>query len=207
MFDQRLFAALFFGFIVATVVGTLSHELGHYLTARLQGYEASLSFAYTHIAIPSPAPDASRTAHDYFLFTCAGPLQTLLTGTIGSLLLILNRRSIQAADKLSPGQWILVFLSLFWLREPANLAMLICKYIMTGEIPGEGDEIEIARYLDLPAVSILISCALIGLIICVVVVFRFIPYKQRLTFLLAAFTGSLTGYVFWLMLFGKYILP
>lgn len=46
-----------------------------------------------------------------------------------------------------------------------------------------------------------------GIVILAVVIFKFIPIKQRLTFMAAGLVGGVTGFVFWLILFGKIIMP
>jgi hypothetical protein len=48
-FDLRLFVLLALGFIAFTVIGTVSHECGHYLAARCLGYKASLHYGSTSI--------------------------------------------------------------------------------------------------------------------------------------------------------------
>ena len=43
-----LFVKLFIAFIAATIIGTITHELGHYLVAKSFGYPASINYASTH---------------------------------------------------------------------------------------------------------------------------------------------------------------
>jgi hypothetical protein len=52
---------------------------------------------------------------------------------------------------------------------------------------------------------ILAGC--IGLIVLAIVVFKFIPKQQRLTFLIAGLLGGMSGSYLWMDLIGKYILP
>jgi hypothetical protein len=47
-FDLKLCIALIFTFIAMTVIGTVSHELGHYSAARLLGYEACIDYRSAH---------------------------------------------------------------------------------------------------------------------------------------------------------------
>ncbi|WP_430401706.1 hypothetical protein [Fluviicola sp.] len=131
----------------------------------------------------------------------------MLTGTIGCVLLVLNRKKIQSADKLSFKQWVLVFLSLFWLRQVTNSVTWLGGYLINGAFSQESDELKIAAYLGLPVWSILIFTATLGFLILVLVIFKFIPSKQRLIFMISGLTGGITGYLFWLVLFGKYIMP
>lgn len=171
-FDFRLFVLLAIGFIAFTVIGTVSHESGHYLMAKCFGYEANI-----------------------------------LTGTIGLIILILLRKRYFSAERLSFGLWLLIFITLFWLRQTANFFIVLPMSIIHGSINGHGDEFGLARYFHLPVWSILTFSTLIGIVILAVVIFKFIPIKQRLTFMAAGLVGGVTGFVFWLILFGKIIMP
>jgi fatty acid desaturase len=46
-FNKKLFIALTLGFILTTIVGTITHECGHYLAAKYYGYNASINYAAT----------------------------------------------------------------------------------------------------------------------------------------------------------------
>jgi len=234
-FDFRLFVLLAIGFIAFTVIGTVSHESGHYLMAKCFGYEAKIHYASTGIRdnqkdwlffksvwqkYPSqirsnqPFPEKERfekirAEHKRagFWLTAGGPLQTMLTGTIGLIILILLRKRYFSAERLSFGLWLLIFITLFWLRQTANFFIVLPMSIIHGSINGHGDEFGLARYFHLPVWSILTFSALIGIVILAVVIFKFIPIKQRLTFMAAGLVGGVTGFVFWLILFGKIIMP
>ena len=43
-FDYKLFILLTLTFIIMTVIGTLTHELGHYSVSKYLGYEASINY-------------------------------------------------------------------------------------------------------------------------------------------------------------------
>ncbi len=198
----KLFIQLVLAFIAFTILGTLTHELGHFLVGEWLGYDMKINYAATHIQ-----DNSLESPRKLFLVTLGGPIQTLLTGTIGCVLLFLNRKNFQSADKLSLKQWILVFVSLFWLRQLTNLVTWLGGYLINGEFNQGGDELRIAYYLGLPDWSILTLTALIGSLILALVVFKFVPSKQRLTFIFSGLTGGIAGYLFWLVFFGKYILP
>lgn len=205
IFDKRLFTGLFFVFIAATVVGTISHEFGHYLVAKWLGYTAKMSYASTYW-IPVNATAQSLPENSFYI-TLGGPVQTMLTGTIGLLLLFIHRRSFISIDKLSTGQWVMIFLSLFWLRQAANLVTCLYGYFVAGQFSLRGDELQIANYLYLPNWTILIVTAVIGALVLAVIIFKFIPVKQRFTFIISGLAGGIAGYTFWIILFGKYIMP
>ncbi|WP_312075913.1 hypothetical protein [Chryseobacterium sp.] len=46
-FDFKLFLILAFTFIIMTVVGTLTHEMGHYAVAKYFGYNARIDYQST----------------------------------------------------------------------------------------------------------------------------------------------------------------
>jgi hypothetical protein len=82
--NKRLLFILSFSFVIVIVAGTLLHELGHYMASRLMGFNAQISYAFTRL-LPSGKYMSLR---QLYWFTIAGPLQTMLTGTIGLLLLL-----------------------------------------------------------------------------------------------------------------------
>jgi len=121
-FYPKLFLAVFLAFVAFTVIGTLSHEGGHYLVARGFGYSPSIHYGYMMsgenkvyeeaMAIRARHKKAITSGLDYpekerfdelavkaknqgFWITLGGPLQTMLTGTIG-LFLVLWRKSKKA---------------------------------------------------------------------------------------------------------------
>jgi hypothetical protein len=201
--DMRLFIWLFLSFIGATVVGTLTHELGHYVVAEFLGYDADIHFGATGIV---KAPVDGKPS-DGIWITSGGPIQTMLTGTIGLILIFIYRKSFSLSNVLSGWQWVLVFLALFWLRQTANLATWIGGYLLRGNFSGRGDEIRLAKYLGLPNWPILSLTGLIGLVVLTIIIFKVVPVKQRLTFIVSGFLGGIVGYILWLEILGKVIIP
>ena len=199
LIDQRLFLRLFVAFICATIVGTLSHEFGHYLVAQFLNVEATIHYKYT-LSRPS-------NAFEYILITTGGPAQTLLTGTTGLILLFVNRNSFRPEIVLTIWQWLMIFISLFWLRPTANFALWIGSSLIPCGKPFHGDELKLANYYQWPEWALIFLTALIGVLVLATIILKFIPQKHRLTFLIAGLTGGITGYFLWLELFGKYILP
>jgi hypothetical protein len=203
--DIRLFIALFFAFIAATVIGTVAHECGHYLVAKYLGYDAEISYAYSDWQ--PTVINLDKIERDNLYILLGGPVQTLLTGTTGFILLLFSRHSFTATSRLSARQWAIIFLSLFWLRPTANMVIWVGAYLLTGYFSSKGDEIGIANYLELPNWTIACFTAVIGAIILAIVVFKFIPQKQRFTFIISGLAGGVTGYLLWIVWFGKYIMP
>jgi len=233
-FDKKTFIFLFLGFIVSTIVGTLSHEFGHYSVAKLMGYEARIHYGMTsyydlqnkslldssyskyiyQIKSNKDFPDKAKflsvmakNSTNGFWIILAGPMQTILTGTIGLIFLVIFRKRYSKVDKLSTGGWLLVFLALFWLRELANLFTTICILIMTGKISTHGDEIILAIDFDLPILTISIGTGIISALVLLFVIFKIITQRQRLTFILAGLFGGVTGFVLWLKTLGPILMP
>jgi len=225
---------LSFGFITFTIIGTVSHESGHYIVAKCLGYEAKINYAsswyydknneaflHSHwnlysekIRLDQDFPDKERwdrlkfkQQSDSFWITLGGAMQTMLTGTVGLLFLVFFRKRYYSATELSFLLWFLAFISLFWLRQAANFFVGTTKFLVHGSISSHSDEFVLARRLNIPEWTISTITASIALLILAVVIFKFIPIKQRLTFMLAGIVGGVSGYLLWLIYFGKIILP
>jgi hypothetical protein len=123
------------------LVGVLSHEFGHIAVARWLGYETELHYASMSIDYknevyasrcgmpPASAPEnveayaeCRRRAErsDGLLIRLGGPLQTMLTGTVGLIWLLWDRRKRTAADPLGRAGWCAALLALFWGRQVFN---------------------------------------------------------------------------------------
>lgn len=233
-FDKRLFILLGFAFIIATVAGTLSHELGHCIVAKSKGYKATvhyasmnwydaessgyLDFIYSQhekqieegASFPGKEKYDQLTrkySNDSLWITLGGPLQTLLTGTIGLLLLFVWKNSYKSRHELGPRQWALIFITLFWLRQTANLVVWFAAFLLTKEFSYRGDEIRLSLQLGLPFWLLTTVTGGIGIIILCIVIFKFIPKTQRFTFILSGIVGGTAGYILWLYLLGPVLMP
>lgn len=232
-FDSKLFLILTFTFIIMTVVGTLSHELGHYAVAEYLGYDARIDYQSMHtdnnpkrkyldstykkypyeiknnLNFPEKEKfDIKRKEYrnDRIKILAGGPLQTMVTGTFGFVLLLIYHKKLFSFNKTSFTGWLLIFCSLFWLRQSANSFGWTLDYILTGEKSMRGDELRLARFLDLNIWTIHGITGIIGLIV-LFIVLRLLPKNQILTFLSAGLTGGCLGDYLWLIKFGQYILP
>jgi hypothetical protein len=202
--NAKLFFTLFTGFVAATIIGTVSHESGHYIAAKFLGLNAHIGYAYTRYF---PTDNQHCLTHkERFLFTIGGPILTLIAGTIGLFLIIFKRKSFKK-DKLTIYQWLMIFLSMFWLRQSANLIMGLIYRLFYRCGTSHSDEIRIDFYLNLPYETVSVITGLIGFIILAYITFWLVPKKQRLTFLAAGLTGGISGFVLWIVYFGKYIMP
>jgi hypothetical protein len=211
---------------MATIIGTLSHESGHYVVAKNMGYKANIHYASVSSALSDSINDITfqyrkqieegsyfpdkekyeRFRRNSLLISIGGPLQTLLTGTIGLILLFAWKKSFKTTQKLTAGQWFIIFITLFWLRQTANLVVWLGTFLLTKRF-SYSDEIGIARTLGLPFWSLIVITGIIGIIVLYTVIFKFIPKPQRLTFILSGMAGGVAGYILWLYLLGPVLLP
>ena len=206
--NKKLFLYLTLTFILATVVGTLSHEFGHYIVAKSLGYDADIHYAFTTWdRDDSDALTDSTDSNNIFYILIGGPIQTMLTGSIGLLLLYVFRQSFQGAKQLSLKQWAILFISLFWLRQTANFVVWISKFLLTGNFSTRSDEVKLAKYLHIPIWTITSATAIVGVGVLLVILTKFIPRQQRRLFILAGLVGGIIGYILWLNLLGKMIMP
>lgn len=227
---------LFLGFVVFTIIGTLSHEMGHIAMAKLQGFETSLHYGYMQYDIGSFPSDIEGVALEYkdeiskgldfpkknrweevrkerqmqrFWVSLGGPLQTVLFGTIGCILLFIKRKRLQEKG-LKLLDWIFVFLALFWLREWFNPVYGLASGIIDGDYTpfnGRSDELRLARTLGWWEGSISLPLALIAFVIALWVIFKMIPKVARFTFIISGLFGGVFGFFFWLEGIGPILLP
>ncbi|CAD7810151.1 hypothetical protein CHRY9390_02130 [Chryseobacterium aquaeductus] len=202
--ELRLLLFLIIAFIFTTAIGTVSHEYGHFVAAKFRGINMQIHYAYTSYIYDGNLRGADN--FDKFIVTLGGPIQTMLTGTLGLILLFIFQKN-QKACTLNFKHWFCIFLSLFWLRQTANFTMWMIGYLLEGKFSTRCDEIRLAKYLELPNWSIILSTAFLGFIITMIVIFKFIPVNKRFTFIIAGFAGGISGYMIWLELLGKIIMP
>ena len=232
--DTKYLIYFCIGFMLFTVIGTVSHEYGHLVIAELLGEDTALFYgSMTHnnpvlsqwyfdtyhanteaITNGSSFPDKiifneiDRLVRRHgFLILCGGPLQTMLTGSIGFFILLYRRKNNRLGS-FKFIDWMAIFLSLFWLRQVFNLVMSVSTELVfpNGSFFG-GDERKIANYLDLWQGSVALPTASIGFIITWIVIFRYIPRYYRTTFILGGLIGGIVGYLLWFHVFGPILIP
>lgn len=223
------------GFVLFTIIGTLTHELGHIAFAKAQGFDTSLHYGYMNYDNPIPE-DIQQIANKYKealsqgldfpekerweevrakrktqsrWVTFGGPFQTVLFGTIGCFLLYRRRERILKFG-MTFLDWVLVFLSLFWLRAWYNPVFSFVKAILKGSLnpfTGRSDELNLARSLGWWEGSISLPLAVLAVLIAMYVVLKILPKTYRLTFILAGFGGGVFGFFFWLEWVGPIVMP
>jgi hypothetical protein len=193
----------------------------------MKGYEARMNYGYTYrngkysdellneykkdLSIPGVKEKyddlVKRLRRDSLQFGLGGPMQTMITGTLGFILILFQRKKFYRSRELTLMQWIIIFICLFWLRQLFNFIHQVLDYIMLGYIPSRSDEVKIALYLDWNKLSISVLTAAIAAGILWFIVFRIIPAPQRLSFMVAGIIGGLLGFYLWLHLLGPVIMP
>lgn len=203
--DKKLLVYLIVAFMLMTVIGTLTHEMGHYMVARYLGYHPTINYASTNMH----TGEGSQVmfASDSFWITWGGPFITMFAGTMGFILLFIFCQSYYSTDRLEFKHWTLIFLALFWLRQPTVFCLWFANKFLNAKLASRTDEIKIAGNLQLPEWLILILSAVIGAAVLLIVIFRFIPIAQRFTFVLAGLIGGIAGYLLWMYVAGPALLP
>ena len=215
--------AKYFGYETTLHYGSMNYYPKGYLDDKdLKKYK-SLTKDYVNIEYDSWPEEVKQKADEYIstlqkrywseksnngLFvTMGGPLQTMLTGTIGLLILLWRRKNI-FKNGMKLLDWLAIFLSLFWLREVFNLVTSIGGELMSpnGTWFG-GDELHISQGLNMWSGTIPIVLATIGLTISLYVIFRILSKKNRLTFVISGLIGGISGFVLWMNIIGPKILP
>jgi hypothetical protein len=187
------------GFILFTILGTLSHELAHWLTGRIFGLQTELHYSFVTYINGCD----EETFHP--LFTLAGPLQTILFGTLGYFML---KRRIKQKRKWNLLNWFYLFLGLFWLRQLFIFFSALAHRLIQGDTYlSLSDEFKLAAFYELPTWSIAFCLALVACYFCYRIVFVFLPAKYRPSLLIAAVIGCPMGFIGWMYFAGPSLLP
>ncbi len=231
--DLRKMMFLALAFVVFTIIGTLSHEYGHILVAQKLGYSTTLHYGSMtyhseeenrlneiHKANFPAIRDkkdfkekveyerlSKKLKHDSLWISIGGPSQTILTGTLGLFILFIRKRILKK-KKWGFIDWLATFLSLFWLREIFNLLISVThELISPNGSYFSGDEQRIASLLHLWPGILSLSLGLIAAWICLIVIFKIVPYTFRLTFIASGIVGGIFGFVLWMHFLGPLLLP
>lgn len=192
-----LFGLTIFPFLV--IFGTLSHEFGHIVVAKLLGYETILHYGSMNWFVNGiDGENLKELRWENFLITLGGVLQTIITGTIGLFVLLkTNNKKVLIAG---------VCLALFWSREVINLLMGLINGLFFNKVFFGGDELKMSQYFNLPNGFFSILLGLIGVIICLYVFLK-IPIKSRFSFFVSGFLSGSITYFFWFQYLGPIVLP
>ena len=197
-FSGKYFLRFFIAFVVVTPIGTILHELGHIYVAHQLGFETTLNYASMNWG------GKESSSIESFWVSFGGPLQTMITGTIGFWYCFENKEIKKFGIKFR--HWLGIFLGLFWLRPIFNLMQgFYFKLIGQNDYYFSGDEAFLSDSLGFPTGSLSIFFGVLGIIVCSYLVFRVVPESLRFTFILAGLTGSLGGFWIWMEVLGPMI--
>lgn len=206
---QPLF--IFMAFALAAILGTLHHELGHYLVARAQGFDAQIHYGFTSIDNSCALiAEAKMNGRSEQLFNCfmlnkaGGPAITILTGIIGIAgLLVLRRHAV--VDAYRPKHLLWIILALFWSREVYMSSFCLFKYYVLGK-SSRGDEPQLLLYWGIPQWLGLGVLFVISFSLCAWVCFGLVQ-RHRWQLFFYGIAGSLAGAALWFAWLGPLLLP
>ena len=188
-------------FLPAVAVGTIAHELGHWVVARLGGCAPVLHFAWVTPSCPPGLQPALR-----HLGVAGGPVSSMLTGTLGMVLL--HRWRVHSST-LDVAGMVYTVLALFWARPLFNLLVQLLSVglgLATMDDLRHSDEARLSLYLGLPALSLGLVSAALALGVCVWTA-RCVPVRTRSSWFIGAAIGALSGFVIWMTALGPLVLP
>jgi hypothetical protein len=216
-------------FIMMVPVGTLTHESAHWITARYFGNHTELHYASVSYhgetqkkfleVIEAYSIDGDSWSQEqkqsyksavrnYILegkaITLSGPLQTLLTGLIGCLILLIRRKS-QLNGIFTSVDWLAVFLTLFLSRFAANATHHFIAGFLGFKSSGDEDKLASLHQVNpnvLYAVLWISSVSILSYL-----TFKIIPKDKLKPFLIGGALGCSIGWVLWMYLLGPFLLP
>ena len=104
--EFKWFIEYFALFFIILIIGTLVHELGHFIAAIILGIPAQISYAYTHYF-------GTITGFQRFWFLMGGPIISWLVASIGFTVILIKYRHmhkkidnpIRIGQSLSISRW------------------------------------------------------------------------------------------------------
>ncbi len=196
----RLFIKYFVIFLIVPIIGTLLHELGHYLVAVLNGYEARIAYAYTISSI-----DRIIEPDIYFYYIIGGPISTWIQSIIPFFIMVIyynkeRRYKISEKGDLPPLYILLLGFTTICGRFIFNAA----GYMFTHS--PNMDETKIAEYLNINVDIIVYPSAFIAWTILIVSIYM-LPKNIRFSVFLGALLGAGIGYFSWYYMIGPIVMP
>lgn len=203
---------IFLFFFVAAIIGTIAHEFGHAIAGAIVGFKTSVHYAYTTCLNCFELSNAAKTfrqlqeyEHRSILFTWGGPLQTILTGVIGIVLLLFMRRK-ELIDAYNVKHLFALTLSFFISRNVFNEVFFLAKYFTSSKVSYRCDECKLLDYYDASPVVGHLTILLVACVVLWWVTFSLLK-KHRVQFIVWGGLGSLSGGLLWLYVIGEYMMP
>lgn len=216
-FNKPLFWLLSGGFIVTIVIGVFSINTCLYVTAKSVGDSTQIKYDGVHYFLLENDYNSCDTIAKYITQIKAGQdfpgeeklnkfskkviynnalinlsflLETMLTGSVAFILLVFYRNSLEMQGELKTRYWILIFLALFWLFESFIFVVWLLDYILKGNFVQSIPWRYVAYLFHIPQWLLVTLAGLIGFVVLATIIFRFIPFKQRFTFIISGIIGG-----------------
>ena len=201
---------IFIFFFVAAIAGTLLHECGHALMAMFFGFHPEVHYAYCTSLCDADGEAIQqglliyRQYPERMWITLGGPLQTILTGTIGIAgLIALRRKAI--VDAYNPKHLLWIILAYFHSRWVMNSAGILYKVYVSGN-DSRSDEVRLFKYWNIDVATgtwmlLIVSSLLLGYVTFVLV------RNHRWQLIVYGALGSIAGGWFWLVWAGPVLMP
>ncbi|HCH64402.1 MAG TPA: hypothetical protein DFR83_16470 [Deltaproteobacteria bacterium] len=188
-------------FLPSAALGTVGHELGHWVAAHWLGCAPVLHFSSVSPRCSDALPMVSQ-----MLGVASGPLGTMASGSVGMAMLWRWRQRHHRLD-LQGVMWSM--LALFWSRPVFNLVVqvgLLALGHATWQDTANNDEARLSLWMGLPQLALGIGCAIVAVGMCTWTA-RQIPRVDRPTWLVGAVMGALLGFAIWMGPVGPLLLP
>ncbi len=199
--SKLFFVVSILGFFLSIIVGTISHEFGHIIVAKLLGYKTILHYDSMNWTKNGQDMEESAPIIHRILVNIGGVLTTVFIGTISFIYI----NKLQARNTLA--YFCALFFCLFWMRPIVNFGFGVMNYILqNGNLFG-GDELQLSLLLNLPAGFFSILFAILAAFVCGYTFFFIVPNSQKIQFILAGCIGGIGGYIIWFIFLGKILLP
>jgi hypothetical protein len=179
--------------VIAFPIGTLEHELGHLLAARLMKIKARLTYG-------SVEEEGALTPRQHFFYALGGLLATWILCLAAFLILVITNSP--GEENISPGRIALSCIALFTVR---NLFAEYYYFRSAGQA-GAGDERIVAGYLKIPLTPFMAVESVLTLVI-IVGTCWLMPASERLGAILGFVGGVILGYLGWYGWLGPRLLP
>jgi hypothetical protein len=200
--------------ILFTFCGVIIHESGHYLIAKILGYNPIFRYdsvlvlhdtKFIQAELPTATDEFRRTVKfDYFLIILFGPIANILLGSIGTLFLFVNKTKIRKGV-ISPFITIFGLISLYWLRQPIVLVINLFQVYFLGNLLPNSDEVFISVSLEYAPLAISFILGLLGLLF-VLFSLTFFPIISRIYLIINVIIGGIIGLILWFKFVGPILL-
>ncbi|MCW3124840.1 MAG: hypothetical protein JWO03_498 [Bacteroidetes bacterium] len=197
--SQFLFVFVFM--ILYVVMGTLLHESGHILIAKVLGYHSILHYGSMNWYPPDGA-EGTDPAHSFYI-TLGGVVLLDVISLVALGVLVFKGK--QLSQWLF---WLLVFLAMLIYRHIVLSVICLGLIIIDGRPIAYGsDEKEIAHYLSVSNSVVGIPLLIVAFVSCYVLFFVVFGKEYRYRFLIAGGIGGIIGYTGWLYFIGPLVMP